>query len=165
MVMDILFQLEALGVVIIAAFLGAVVGYEREQAKKSAGLRTHVLVSSASALLVILGQYFITTYQGLGMSDMVSSDPIRILQSIIIGISFIGGGVIFNQGKDEKVRNLTTATSILFVSAIGIGVALRLYVLSTLLALFVVATARLLLVWEKSHIHSKSESEEDSHLI
>lgn len=69
-----------------------------------------------------------------------SSDPIRIVEAIVTGISFLGAGTIFRRDRSEQVEGLTTAATILLCAAVGISVALRQFVLAvgvTLLALFV----------------------------
>jgi putative Mg2+ transporter-C (MgtC) family protein len=93
---------------IIAAALGAIIGYERESLHKPAGLRTHVLVSVASCLVTLVS---ITEFP---------EDPARLLAQIIPGIGFIGAGSIIASG--EKVTGITTATGIFVTSAIGIAV-------------------------------------------
>ena len=82
------------GEVALAMLLGAVIGYEREAANKPAGLRTHMLVSGAAALLVGLG--FALIEEAAGREDQtIAADPTRIVQAIIIGIGFLGAGTIF----------------------------------------------------------------------
>jgi putative Mg2+ transporter-C (MgtC) family protein len=118
-------QLTALLNVLIAIALGAIVGYERERAGKPAGLRTHMLVCGASALFVHLGKYIsplIRQYE-----EDINMDPSRILHSIILGISFIGAGVIFQNDEKGKVENLTTAASLWFITGVGIAVGMDLY--------------------------------------
>lgn len=120
--------------VIFAMFLGGLMGLERELAQKPAGLRTHILVAGASCLLMVLGHVLITNYSEAGIfEDAIQADPIRIMEAIITGISFLGAGTIIFRNKDETVEGLTTAASILFVASIGITVALQRYILAALL--------------------------------
>lgn len=100
----------------LAAALGAVIGYERESQHKPAGLRTHVLVSLASCLVTLVS---ILEFP---------EDPARLLAQIIPGIGFIGAGSIIASG--EKVTGITTATGIFVTSAIGIAVGTGNYVLA-----------------------------------
>ncbi len=100
----------------LAAVLGAVIGYERESQHKPAGLRTHVLVSLASCLVTLVS---ILEFP---------EDPARLLAQIIPGIGFIGAGTIIASG--EKVTGITTATGIFVTSAIGIAVGTGNYVLA-----------------------------------
>ncbi|MGC9468981.1 MAG: MgtC/SapB family protein [Anaerolineae bacterium] len=110
--------------VAIAMALGAVVGLERELADKPAGLRTHMLVAGAAALFVPLGvtvlDYFTERFSG----PLVSADPIRIIESVITGISFLGAGTIIHYGPERGVEGLTTAASILFTAGLGTAVTL-----------------------------------------
>ena len=116
-------QLRQLGSVAIAAGLGAMVGIEREFADKPAGLRTHMLVCAASATLMLLGDAVLHRFQQ-DAATSISADPLRIIQAIIVGISFLGAGTIIHHG-DKRVEGLTTASSILLTSAIGIAVAVH----------------------------------------
>ncbi len=114
--MDLTEYLEPVMRLILAAALGAVIGYEREIHEKPAGLRTHVLVSLASCLVTLVS---ILEFP---------EDPARLLAQIIPGIGFIGAGSIIASG--EKVTGLTTATGIFVTSAIGIAVGTGNYVIA-----------------------------------
>jgi putative Mg2+ transporter-C (MgtC) family protein len=117
-----------LGRVLLAVILGGLIGYERELADKPAGLRTHMLVAAAATLLMALGRVLIESYSG---RDFLQSDPVRMIEAIIVGISFLGAGTIFRSRADHQaVQGLTTAASILFTAVIGIAVALNQYVLA-----------------------------------
>jgi len=123
--MEVEFQLIEIAKVVYAIFLGGLIGFERELADKPAGLRTHMLVGGAATLLMILGEYIVSAYGSSGFVEAIQADPIRIMEAIITGISFLGAGtIIFKSGK-ESVEGLTTAASILFAAAIGITVALN----------------------------------------
>ena len=98
----------------IALFLGMIMGMERVWAHKTAGMRTYALVSMGSALFVLVSVEMVKAYTGFdGMN------PLHIVAQIIVGVGFIGTGLIFT--KDNKLMGLTTATG-LWVSA-GIGMA------------------------------------------
>jgi putative Mg2+ transporter-C (MgtC) family protein len=123
-------QLFILWDVAIAMFLGGLIGLERELARKPAGFRTHTLVAGAAALLVGLSDILLERFSVEVYSGILRTDPIRIVEAIITGISFLGAGTIFRSGKDEGIEGLTTAASILVSSAIGISVALNQLVLA-----------------------------------
>jgi putative Mg2+ transporter-C (MgtC) family protein len=137
--MNWIMQFEIVGEVALAMLLGGVIGFERELADKPAGFRTHMLVAGAAALLVGLGDAMVLRF--VSASELhVTADPIRIVEAIITGISFLGAGTIFRRDQSEQVQGLTTAASILLCAAVGISVALRQFVLAigvTLLALVV----------------------------
>lgn len=124
--------------VVFAMILGGMMGLERELAQKPAGLRTHMLVAGASALLVVLGDMMIYNYTGDEVVDAIQADPIRIMEAIITGISFLGAGTIIFRNRNETVEGLTTAASILFAAAIGIAVALQRYLLATILTIIAI---------------------------
>ena len=117
---------------IAAILLGAVVGIQREQAGKAAGLRTHILVALGTALFVIAAT-------GSGMSsDGVS----RVIQGLASGIGFIGAGAILKLSATREIQGLTTAAGIWMTAAIGVAVglgALGLALLGTILTWIVLA--------------------------
>lgn len=133
-------QLRVLAAMLLSLFLGGLIGFERETANKPAGLRTHMLVAGAVTLIVSLGDIAVALFaeQFLG-SQVVRSDPIRIIEAVTAGISFLGAGTIIRRQGGRGIEGLTTAASILFTAAIGIAVALSQFVIAvggTFLALF-----------------------------
>jgi len=133
------YQLRILLFVIISMLLGAAVGFDRELADKPAGLRTHMLVAGSATLLVSLGQIIVREYNMT--SDILRSDPIRIIEAIITGVSFLGAGTIIRGGSD-RVKGLTTAASLLFVASVGICVALSKLVLAVGVTIIALLTLR-----------------------
>ena len=137
--MNWLMQLEIVGEVALAMLLGGVIGFEREVADKPAGFRTQMLVAGAACLLVGLGDAMLLRFLAEGKSN-VTGDPIRIVEAIVAGVSFLGAGTIFRKDASEQVQGLTTAASILLCAALGVSIALRQFVLAigaTILALIV----------------------------
>jgi putative Mg2+ transporter-C (MgtC) family protein len=137
--MEVSSELQMLGKVMIGALLGGLVGLEREFAEKPAGLRTHMLVGATAALFVMLARYMISSFDS---PDIMNVDPVRVIEAIVVGISFLGAGTIFKYTRQGEgiVEGLTTSASILSVAAIGIAVALNAFVLAvgaTLLNLFI----------------------------
>ncbi len=133
-------QLAILIDVVVAMVLGGLIGVEREFAHKPAGFRTHTLVAGAAALLVGLSDILLERFSVEIYSGILRTDPIRIVEAIITGISFLGAGTIFRSHNDQSVEGLTTAASILIASVIGISVALEQFVLAvgvTVFCLFV----------------------------
>ena len=129
-------ELDVLLKVIVAVCLGGVIGIERELAKKPAGIRTHMFVAGAATLVMSVSTVLINQYnQAFGN---VQSDPVRVIEAIIVGISFIGAGTVLKSEKDHNVYYLTTAASILFAAGIGITVALELFALAISLTILVV---------------------------
>jgi putative Mg2+ transporter-C (MgtC) family protein len=131
-------ELILLGKVILGSLLGGIVGLEREFAAKPAGLRTHMLVGATSTFLVLMAVRAVSFF---GSSDFLRTDPIRILEAIVVGISFLGAGTILKSARqDEPIEGLTTSASILSVAAVGIAVGFNAFILAagvTLWNLFV----------------------------
>lgn len=134
-------QIQILAQVLLAMILGGVIGFDRESADKPAGLRTHMLVAGAGALLVSLSTLIVeASTVDLGGS-IIRSDPIRIVEAVITGVSFLGAGTILRRTEKGHVEGLTTAASILMATAVGICVAIS----ETLLAIGVTVMALLVL--------------------
>jgi putative Mg2+ transporter-C (MgtC) family protein len=132
--MDLTTEFQMLGKTVIAAVLAGLVGLEREFAERPAGLRTHMLVGGTSAFFVMLASILVSSFEP---QHLVNTDPIRAIQAIIVGISFLGAGTIFKNREDGErvVEGLATSASILSVATIGIAVALNVYVLAVGVAL------------------------------
>lgn len=129
-------ELVIIGKVLLAGFLGAFIGLERELLRKPAGLRTHTLVGIASALIVSLAPEMLDFLRE--DSSIVSADPFKIFEAIVVGVSFIGAGVIMR--KEGGVKNLTTAASLLVVATIGAAVALHAFLTAIGVTLIVLIT-------------------------
>jgi putative Mg2+ transporter-C (MgtC) family protein len=97
-----------------AALLGAMVGIQRERAGKPAGVRTHMLVSMGGAL-------FVVSCLEWGMD---SADMSRVIQGLVTGIGFIGGGAILKLTREREVEGLTTAAGLWMTCAVGIAAGL-----------------------------------------
>lgn len=104
---------------LMAIILGGIVGYERQSRNKSAGLRTHILVSLGSCLVMIVSLNvslnFFFTY------GLTNADPERIAAQVVSGIGFLGAGTIFANKNGLNVVGLTTAASLWVVAAIGLA--------------------------------------------
>lgn len=120
-------ELALLARLVLAGLLAGVLGWEREAARKSAGLRTHMLVGIASALYTVLAELAVRDYPG---DEGLRADPIRVIQAVAIGVGFLGGGVIFVSKSGETVLGLTTAGSIWATAAVGIAAGLGYYILA-----------------------------------
>lgn len=134
-------ELSLFGEVMLAGFLGGLVGLERELADKPAGLRTHILVAMSASLIIALG-YFVVRESDF--PSAVSTDPIRIIEAIIVGVSFIGAGTILQREREGRIDGLTTAASILATAVIGIAVSLQLFLLAVLTTIAILVVNRLL---------------------
>ncbi len=109
---------------LLAAALGAVIGYQRERANKPAGLRTHILISLGSALFTVVSIF--------GFGDGV--DVSRVAAGVVTGIGFIGAGVIFRGIRGDHVAGLTTAASVWATASIGLAAGAGMYLIATVVA-------------------------------
>lgn len=132
---------------IVSAILGGVIGYERQAKHKSAGLRTHMLVSIGSCLIMTLSINLYGTVQGL-----TNADPARLAAQVVSGIGFLGAGSIMKEGL--TVKGLTTAASLWVVSGIGLAVGGGFYV-SALLATFFIFSILVILTRMEATLYSK----------
>ncbi len=125
--------------IVVAGICGSFIGLERTRRFKEAGVRTHILVACASALMMIVSKYGFADLQ-LGdtfLAGTKGGDPSRIAAQVICGISFLGAGVIFKHGA--SVRGLTTAAGIWATSGIGLAIGSGMYlegIFVTLLVIF-----------------------------
>jgi putative Mg2+ transporter-C (MgtC) family protein len=113
---------------LLAAALGAGIGYQRERAGKPAGLRTHVLIALGAALFTVVSVF--------GFSDGV--DVSRVAAGVVTGIGFIGAGVIFRGMRGDHVMGLTTAASVWITAAIGLAAGVGMYLIAFIVAVITV---------------------------
>lgn len=121
----------------LSAFLGALIGLEREWAQKTAGLKTLSLISLGSCLFIVASMTAFESYPAF--------DPSRVFGQIIVGVGFLGAGMIMVRG--ERIEGLTTAAVAWMCAAVGGTVGLGLYPLAlwgTFLAIILIFTFRFL---------------------
>lgn len=106
---------------VLSSALSGLLGLERQLHRRAAGLRTHILVSLGSTLIMLTSIYIFDIYK-----DSASVDPSRIAAGVITGIGFLGAGTIIRYG--EEVRGLTTAASLWVAAALGLAVGCGFYV-------------------------------------
>jgi putative Mg2+ transporter-C (MgtC) family protein len=136
----------------LAMLFGAVVGVQRERSGKAAGVRTHMLVASGSALFVLAAMEF-------GMD----SDPLsRVIQGLITGIGFLGAGAILKLEEKRQIEGLTTAAGIWMTAGIGLAIGLGrfgLALVSVVLAWFVLAAVKRIERWLNRDIPDSQETD------
>jgi putative Mg2+ transporter-C (MgtC) family protein len=118
---------------LIALVLGMIIGTERVWAHKTAGMRTYALVSMGSALFVIISNEMVKYYTGFA-----GLNPLMITAQIVVGVGFIGSGLIFS--RESKMMGLTTATSLWVSAGIGMAAGFKLFniaIIATVLTLFI----------------------------
>lgn len=129
--------------IILALLLGGVLGIEREQKQRPAGLRTYVVVCLGAALACITNIYM---YERLG-----SSDPARIPAQVISGIGFLGAGTILVT-RSNHIRGLTTAAGLWCAASIGIAVGTGFYSGAIICCITIVISLRLLSAVDKNFV-------------
>lgn len=119
-------EIDAIVRLLVSAALGATIGLEREQHGRSAGLRTHMLVSLGAAMAMVVSLHFGQVYADAGGAIRV--DPARVAYGVMAGVGFLGAGAIIHYGAG--VRGLTTAASLWCSAAIGLGAGFGLFAIA-----------------------------------
>ena len=120
-------EIEILARLVLSAIIGGMIGFEREVKNRPAGLKTHILVSLGSTLIMLISLY-----------GFESGDPSRMAAQVVTGIGFLGAGTIMKTG--DNVQGLTTAATIWISSAIGLAVGNGYYLGSLATSLIVLIT-------------------------
>jgi len=118
---------------LLAAFFGGLVGWEREIAGRAAGFRTHILVSMGAALVMLTSIELFRQY-----GERTEVDPTRMAAQVVSGIGFLGAGTIFR--AKASIRGLTTAASLWTVAGVGLAVGSGFYlgaIITTMVVLVV----------------------------
>jgi len=126
---DVIFRLLA------AMVLGGVLGLEREFAGKMAGLRTYSLISVGSALFVIVSQLVSKNFVGV-----TTFDPLRVASQIVVGIGFVGAGLVIFREAEHRPAGITTAAGLWVAAGIGMAAGFGLYwvaLFGTIAAIFI----------------------------
>lgn len=111
-------NLEMVGRLLLAMFLGFLIGLERELKGHPAGERTHALASLGSAIFALVS-----------LLGFPQPDPARVAAGVVTGLGFLGAGMILKQKEGREVHGLTTAAGIWAVGGIGLAIGAGLYLL------------------------------------
>lgn len=128
-----------------AMLFGGVLGIEREMGKHAAGLRTHMMIAGAAALIVGLGDSVAEHFQQERYRDLLQVDPVRLIEAVVACVGFVAAGTILRGSREDQVSGLTTASSLVMAAAIGIAVGIGKYVIAlgvSVLCLLVLAVMR-----------------------
>ena len=106
---------------VVASVCGVVIGFERTNRAKEAGLRTHCIVACASCLMML-----VSIYGFINIPNITNRDPARIAAQIVSGIGFLGAGMVFV--KRQMISGLTTAAGIWATAGIGMAIGCGMYV-------------------------------------
>ena len=145
--------------VVIACALAGILGWERESAGKEAGLRTHILVGVAAVIFVTIADSIIVKYQVY--PDTVRFDPVRVIEAIVTGISFLGAGMIIFRRGEGHLQGLTTAAGILTTAAIGTLVGLERYFLAVGCTAVVFSVLRIVGIFEVNFLDRGEKKKEE----
>ncbi len=129
---------------IAACIFGGIVGYERQSRNKAAGLRTHILVSLGSCLVMIL-----SINVNIGITGSTNWDATRMAAQVISGIGFLGAGSIMANQQGFTVSGLTTAASLWVIAAIGLAAGAGYWIAAVVTTLLVYITLTFLTRMEK----------------
>lgn len=129
----VMIQLEYLLRVLIAAVCGGAIGHERSRRSKMAGIRTHLIVCMAAALMMIISKY---GFQDILGTAGVGLDPSRIAASVVAAIGFLGAGVIFV--RNQNVSGVTTAAGLWATVGVGMAVGCGMYFMGVLVTVTIV---------------------------
>ncbi|MFZ2038346.1 MAG: MgtC/SapB family protein [Minisyncoccia bacterium] len=145
--MDIQNILAFLPPLLTAMILGAIIGVERNMAGRPAGMRTFALVSMGSAL-------FVTISNSLGnIPGLQTVDALRLTPQILVGIGFIGAGLVFFQ--DNKISGLTSAAGLWVAAGIGMACGFGMYSLAVIVSILTLAIFSVLWIFEDKYLLKK----------
>jgi putative Mg2+ transporter-C (MgtC) family protein len=125
--------------------LAALLGFERERHERASGLRTYMLVSLASALLILIA---IAIGQTVTVDDRVVTDPLRVIEAVTAGVAFLAAGTII--ATKGEVKGITTAAGMWLAGALGMACGAGYFLpalLTALLALFTLTVVRRFESW------------------
>jgi putative Mg2+ transporter-C (MgtC) family protein len=111
---------------VLAAFLGGVIGLERERHGQAAGFRTNILIGVGACLIMQVSQHIQVNYEQFSDSSVVRLDPGRIASYAIAGMGFLGAGAIIK--GQSMIRGLTTAAGLWLVTAVGLAIGSGFYI-------------------------------------
>lgn len=120
-------QLELVARLLLSTLCGYMIGHERNNRKKEAGIRTHIIVAIASCLMMEISKY--------GFADSGDFDGARLAAQVVSGIGFLGAGMIFVH--KNSVKGLTTAAGIWATSGIGMAIGAGMYVIGIVTMLII----------------------------
>ena len=137
-------QLQFVFRIMLAGICGMIIGLERKNRSKEAGIRTHFVVACGAALMMVVSKYafFDVISQGMYADVEVRLDPSRIASTIASGIGFLGAGMIFVHRN--TITGLTTAAGIWATSGVGMAIGAGLYSIG-ICATFIILLAQILL--------------------
>ena len=135
--------------------IGTLIGLQRELTHKPAGLRTHLLVALGSTLLVV----------AVVNAGMQSADVSRVIQGLITGIGFLGGGTILKLTREHEIRGLTTAAGIWLTAAASVAVGLGMFVDAFIGVIFALIVLSAVGKFSSNHADGGESESSDRHSL
>ncbi|MCM8767713.1 MAG: MgtC/SapB family protein [Candidatus Omnitrophica bacterium] len=139
-------EFEFIRKVLLSGILSGIIGFEREIHGREAGLRTMILVGMGTTTILISSFQVYHVFSNL-QDSILRIDPARIAYGVVTGIGFLGAGVIIKDRK--RIRGLTTAACLWFVTSIGLAVGVDLYIFSIFLTFIALVILYILKIFEK----------------
>jgi uncharacterized membrane protein YhiD involved in acid resistance len=146
----------------LAAFLGGVIGFERDIHRRQAGLRTHLIVAMASATFMVVSAHFMY-FQRYVAGNLVTVDSSRIAASVVAGVGFLGGGSILRTGA--TVQGLTTAAGLWLVAALGLCAGSGMYPESVFVTVLGLLALTVLRVFEDKKVVPPEQHQQPDHYL
>lgn len=122
----------------VSSLCGMIIGFERKNRAKEAGIRTHCIVACTSAVMMIISKYGFEDVIQIYTAANVRLDPSRVAQGIVTGVGFLGAGTIYVQRSN--IRGLTTAAGLWATCAIGMAIGAGMYGVGFFTTLVILAT-------------------------
>ena len=144
------------GRLLVAAVLGALIGLEREIKKHPAGLRTHMLVSTAAAAFTIMTFEIYHEMVDLNADTIARLDPIRVIEAVTAGVAFLAAGAIIRSGTD--IKGLTTGAGLWMAGAIGVSVGAGFFSVAAMATVLVLIITIVLGQFEKRFLEDEDET-------
>lgn len=124
---------------VVACLCGGIIGLERSHRQKEAGLRTHIILALASALVMVVSKY---GFFDIPLGDATRVDASRVASNVVTGVSFLCAGVIFVRGG--SIKGLTTAAGIWATAGVGLAIGSGMYMIG-LVATFLIVLIQIIL--------------------
>jgi putative Mg2+ transporter-C (MgtC) family protein len=131
----------------VALMLGVALGLQREFRGKAAGMRTYGLVTLGACLFTYISVF--------GFAETGGSDPARVAANIVVGIGFLGAGLIIFRPEQQHIEGLTTAAGMWVAAAVGMAVGLAMYQEAIVVTLLTLFTLEVLAKIELTHFKQK----------
>lgn len=132
----------------VAVLLGGIIGFERAERGREAGLRTHIMVCLGACLVMLISEYVVNTLN-------MNTDVTRLGAQVISGIGFLGVGCIINDG--DKIKGLTTAAGLWVTACVGLATGIGNYIVATATTVIMILVMLLITPLSKKILASKSK--------